>query len=141
MIRALILALFLLPLGAFADDVKPKSFFPEKELAKFLYENLDLRTFPSSLRPRMTPETKHLADLSLTPTKTEEALFEIDTEDWLYTFRIEDRIDVDKDGVEDLIVVFTDFAKKGSYRSAQQLVLTRLNDKALVVAITPPNGR
>ena len=119
--------------AATAADVK--SYFPERELGRFLVSNLDVASIRSSLGPRRTPEKRTFASLGELATRVGEDLVEFDRADWFYSLRIIRRADINQDGIEDLEICFTDKARGASYDSQQALLVSRYSDSSLAVAL------
>lgn len=122
------------------DLAKPKqsplqSFIPEECVERFIYEQLDLASFRNSLGPARSPKRRHFSDFSIPATKTENGLLEMETYDWFYSIQIVDRKDVNKDGLEDLIIEFFDSAKAGSYETFNRYLITRYSSTSGLVAI------
>jgi hypothetical protein len=111
------------------------SFIPDRWVAKFIGENLDLTTFRNSFGSRREPGMRHFADFGIRPTKTSDQLIEYDLNDWWYSISIRERRDENGDGLEDLIIVFTEKAKKGSYFSSKQLLITRYSETSDLIAL------
>ena len=121
------------------DTSTTKSFIPTIGIGEFIGEKLDLTTFRNSFGPRREPGMRHFADFGIRPTKTTDQLIEYDLVDWWYSISIKERRDVNGDGLEDLIIAFTDKAKEGSYFSSTELLITRYSETSdlLALAFTP----
>ncbi|MDL2357734.1 MAG: hypothetical protein QFF03_20980 [Pseudomonadota bacterium] len=119
--------------GAAAADVK--SYFPVRDLGRFLVANFDVASIRSSLGPRRSPAQRTFASLGELPTKVSEDLVEFDRPDWYYAIRILRRADINNDGIEDLEVCFIDQPRGATYHSQQALLITRYSDSSLAVAL------
>ncbi len=126
-------ALVLVP-GA-VHAAPPTSFFPQRELGKFLAENFDLASVRSSFGPRRTPDLRTFADFGLSPTRSGDDVLEFDGERWFYQLRVLRRGDLNNDGIEDLEVCFTDRAKGGSYDTRKAFLVSRYSDETYAVAL------
>jgi len=134
--RSLIISIVLL-LAAVAVCAAPQaqSFFPKDGVTQFLVQNLDLATFRSSLGPRLSPEKHTFAGLGVVATHVTEDDVVFEDDEWSYKIRILRRADINKDGIEDLEVCFTDRAKQGTYSTQQALLVTRYSSSSYVVAL------
>lgn len=111
------------------------SFFPQRDLGKFLAENFDLASIRSSFGPRRTAAQRTFADFDMKPTKAGDDILEFDDERWFYQLRILRRADINGDGIEDLEACFTDRAKGGSYDTRKGLLISRYSDETYAVAL------
>lgn len=111
------------------------TFFPQRELGKFLAENFDLASTRSSFGPRRKPEQRTFADFGMKATRSGDDVVEFDDERWFYQLRVLRRADINRDGIEDLEVCFTDKAKGGSYDSYKGLLISRYSDETYAVAL------
>jgi hypothetical protein len=113
------------------------SHFPANDLGRFLAERFDLTTIRSSLGPRRAPALRTFADFKITPSKATDDVLEFESTDWFYQLRIVGRGDVNRDGIEDLEVCFTDQARGGpTYFSQQSLLITRYAADGYAVALS-----
>ncbi len=114
------------------------SYFPNKELGAFLAQSFDLASIRSSLGPRRASGQRTFADLNMKPSKATDDLLVFEYPgDWLYAFRIVGRRDVNRDGIEDLEVCFTDRALNGgSYNTTQGLLITRYGADGYALALS-----
>lgn len=130
------LGLCSLLLAGAAQAAPATSYFPDHDLGGFLATHLDLATIRSSLGPRRTPQLRTFADFKMVPTSATDELLEFDTPDWLYQLRIVERRDVNRDGIEDLVVCFSDMGRGGaSYNDRQSLLITRYAAQGYAVAL------
>ena len=131
--RLLIAACCATPL---AQAAPLTSFFPERELGRFLADNFDLASVRSSFGPRRTPERRTFTDFGLVASKAGDDVLEFDEERWFYQLRVTRRADINGDGIEDLELCFTDRAKGGSYDSRKGLLVSRYSDETYAVALS-----
>jgi len=132
---AVITAVAALSIGP-ASAAAPASFFPQRDLGKFLADNFDLASIRSSFGPRRTVDKRTFADFGLAPTRSGDDVVEFDGERWFYQLRVLRRADVNGDGIEDLEVCFTDKAKGGSYDVRKGLLISRYSDETYAVALS-----
>lgn len=111
------------------------SFIPKDKVGAFLAAHLDLTTFRNSLGPRRRPGQRHFADFGLKPTQVREQSVEFETEDWRFSLAVTERRDVNGDGVEDLVVRFTDQARHGTYATSEKLLVTRYSEMSGLIAL------
>lgn len=136
--RLLLSILASMVLMSAARAASPVSFFPEKDLGKFLADKFDLATVRSSLGPRRSLGLRSFADFGMKPSKATETILVFDTPGgWFYELKILGRGDVNKDGIEDLQICFTDRAQNGgTYHTSKGLLVTRYADDAYAVALS-----
>lgn len=115
-----------------------ESYFPAKDLGRFLSEKFDLATIRSSFGPRRTPAKRTFADFGMKPSQlAEDSVVFLTPGDWLYEIRVVARGDFNRDGIEDLEVCFADHALNGgTYDVAQGLLLTRYSGDGYVIALS-----
>lgn len=133
----LVATLCVLPVvtHANAGSTTPASFIPQRDVGGFLARNLDLASFRNSLGPRRTPAQRTFASLGITPTSTSGHSVVFEEDDWTYRIKILRRGDINRDGLEDLEICFTDKAKEGSYATQQPMLVTRYSASSLVTAL------
>jgi hypothetical protein len=114
------------------------SYFPGKDLGKFLAEKFDLATIRSSFGPRRTTAQHTFADFGMKPsTVTADSVVFLNPGDWLYELHVVGRKDINGDGLEDLEVCFIDRALNGgSYNAAQGVLVTRYSADSYAVALS-----
>jgi len=88
-----------------------------------IMENLDLKGFNSSLRPRLSNTDNTLKALGMKNNSKDNTEILIETTDWKYQWTLLAQGDFNGDGVEDVMLRFLDQAKKSNYFSVQLLVL------------------
>lgn len=101
------------PLGA--SQYRPESY------GQALLQRLDLRGFPSSLRPMIDDSHFTPAALAGGDVRVELHAVTVETADWSYRFEVV--ADIDAGGGHDWLLWFTDVAKNGNYRGYQALVV------------------
>lgn len=114
------------------------SYFPKKDLGRFLANKFDLASIRSSFGPRRTPAQRTFADLGMRPSKaTDDVVVFESPGDWLYELKIVGRGDVNSDGIEDLVVCFIDRALNGgTYDTAEGLLITRYAADSYALALS-----
>lgn len=130
--------LALLILTSAVEAAPVVSYFPKKNLGFFLADKFDLASIRSSFGPRRSPDLRTFADFGMKPDKATEDTLAFETPgDWLYELKIVARRDVNRDGIEDLEVCFTDRALNGgTYNTSQGLLLTRYSADGYAVALS-----
>lgn len=108
--------------------------FPKADIPAFVAKNLNLRSFPNSLHPRMdgTHSSVTFSDLALAPTRLTSDIVEFDSDDWFYSLQIIERGKEIRDN-EYLYVCFVDHSKIGSYSTVTPLRLSYSNGKVTAV--------
>ena len=111
------------------------SYIPSNYLGRFVTDNLDLSTFRNSLGPRRESGMRTFSDFGINPSLLSETKAELTTPDWYYSIEIIKRGDVNGDGVEDLVLCFTDDSREGSYLTRDTILTTRYSDRTLLIAL------
>lgn len=130
-----ILAFFLTAIFsnlALADQI---TYFPDANLAQYVYDKLNISTFRNSLNPRRMKNQLLFSELELRPSSMEEKAFTIESSDWRYEVIILRRKDINKDNIEDLEICFRDSSKVGTYNAQQPLLITQLSESSNIVAL------
>jgi hypothetical protein len=114
------------------------SYFPTKDVGRFLAEKFDLASIRSSFGGRRSPAKRTFADFGMTPSKATEDVVEFDSPgDWLYELKIVGRRDVNGDGIEDLEVCFIDrVLNGGTYNASKGLLITRYSADSYALALS-----
>jgi len=114
------------------------SHFPGKDLGLFLANKFDLASIRSSFGPRRSASLRTFADFGMKPSKASEDTLVFNTQgEWMYELKIMARRDVNRDGIEDLEVCFTDRALNGgTYDTSKGLLVTRYSPDAYAVALS-----
>ena len=103
-------------------------------MSNVIANNLDLRSFPSSLGPRLddlSHTIKSIAENNLT-VKDNNIIY--DTEDWHYKIELIATADINSNKKEDWIVWVTDESKLANYRSYQTLILNDVDTLKKIIA-------
>jgi hypothetical protein len=111
-------------LAQIGDDVAVKALTGGGSYGEALATRLDLRSFASSLGPRLEEDRytlTRLFDPSQLDIKPHGVA--VGTSDWSYVLRVVLVGDLDRDGSVDWIVWLDDEARQGSYRAYQTLVI------------------
>lgn len=124
-----------LMLASPAANAAEQTFFPNQDVAGFLVLKLDLASFRNSLGPMRTETRRTFSELGMAVTSSKPDEVVIDTENWHYRLRVLRRADINRDGVEDVEVCFTEESKLGSYRQQQPLLVTRYAHSGYAVAL------
>ena len=113
------------------------SHFPRKDLGRFLAMEFDLASIRSSFGPRRLPAQRTFADFGMKPSTATDRGAVFDTPgDWFYALEVVGRRDVNRDGIEDLEVCFTDRAQNGgNYHTSTGLLVTGYADDTYAVAL------
>jgi hypothetical protein len=112
--------------------------WPDRQLAKFVFELLDISSFRNSTGPRRKSGQRHFSDIGIRPDKfTDTVASSDDGGQWFYQVRILGKADYNKDGVQDVAICFSDAATNGgSYRTTNHYVLQLLDGRAVALAFT-----
>ncbi len=111
------------------------SYLPATNIETFIVEKLDLSTFRNSFGPRRQPGMRLFSDFGLQPKTQANGAIEFQDADWYYKVTVLGRGDYNRDGVEDLIICFTDQSLRGTYRTESPLLVTRYSLDGLLIAI------
>lgn len=120
------------PPGPLADR------WPVRDLARFVFERLDLATFANSTGPRRPRgQRSTFADLGIRPTSLSETQAISDDGSWMYSVQIVHKGDVNRDGVEEVLVCFREKAGDGgTYRAEDPLVVQLDEGRVVALAYT-----
>ncbi len=120
---------------------RPYSVIPyDMKLSDVLANKLDLRSFPSSLRPRLDDTNYTLEKIAGNKLVIKDNKVVYETEDWFYGVELIAISDVNSNQKDDWILWFIDESKVGNYRGYQTLVLYDVNvSKSVVSAQIYPN--
>lgn len=111
------------------------SFIPSENLEQFIVDRLDIASFRNSLGPARSPGMRYFRDLGLFPTGMSEGRIVFDTGDWFYCVEVVERRDVNHDGIEDILIRFTDDSTFGTYLTHYMYTLTCYSEGSDLVAI------
>lgn len=116
------------------------SCIPSTAVEQFIVDRLDLASFRNSLGPARSPGMRHFADFGLVPTEISEGRIVFDTGDWFYCVEVVERRDVNQDGIEDILIRFTDDSTFGTYLTSYMYTLACFSEGSDLVAIAfgPP---
>ncbi|MFM7025222.1 MAG: hypothetical protein ACKOWC_04080 [Limnohabitans sp.] len=131
----LAIAFAALVLTAQVSHAAGQTFFPNQDLAQFLVLKLDLATFRNALGPRRTETRRTFAELGIAATQAQPDAVVLETEDWQFRLKVLRRTDINRDGLEDLALCFTEEARRGSYFAQQALLVTRFSHSSYAVAL------
>jgi hypothetical protein len=109
------------------------SYFPQKNLVEFIVEHLDITTFSNSLNPQHVVGRRHFNQLGFKKKKLSENSVEFLTPEWIYKFEVIKREDVNWDGIEYVLICYSEISNTSV--SQQALTLTRYSPDAYVIAI------
>lgn len=111
------------------------STWPDRDLAKFIFERLDISSFRNSTGPRRRADQRTFKDLGISPNRVSDVEAASDDKGWLYSVRVLGRADYNKDGVQEVLICFRDVAHDGgTYRSMDHFVLQLIDGRAIALA-------
>ncbi len=117
------------------------SYLPEENLEQFIVDRLNITTFRNSFGPARGPGMCYFADMGLSPTEISQGRIVFETESWYYCIEVVEQADVNKDGIEDLLITFLDDSKGGSYLTQYIYMLVCLTGESDLIAIAyGPSG-
>lgn len=137
------ISVFLLLLSSVSTalDTQTLSYIPSEGVEQFIVERLDLTTFRNSLGPARSVGMRYFSDMGLTPTEISEGRIVFETESWYYCLEVVDRRDVNKDGIQDLLIRFTDDSIEGTYLTVYIYLMTCLSEDSDLIALAyGPSG-
>jgi hypothetical protein len=126
------MALFSIHLSATNTNKAKKN---HEKILKDIYNKLNLSTFRNSLYMQRTAKDKYFSNLNLTISQIKKNSMVIDTDDWAYTISIIAIKDVNKDGITDIAICFTDKAKSSTYHSQEPLLITKYSKQSDYIAL------
>jgi len=142
-IKFILFAVFILLLSnvSSAQDTRIVSYIPLEGLEQFIIDRLDLTTFRNSFGPARSPGMRHFIDMDLTPSEISEGRIVFETESWYYCIDVVERKDSNKDGIEDILIRFTDDSIGGSYLTVYVYLLTCFSEDSNLIALAfGPSG-
>jgi hypothetical protein len=114
------------------DSATSANPWPTRDLPAFIFARLDLSTFPNSTDHQVGQ--RFFADLGIRPTELSDTTAISDTEEWMYRVELLGRRDFNRDGVDEVAVCFTDWARNGgTYRAQEPLVLVLISGRAIAI--------
>jgi hypothetical protein len=111
------------------------TFLPTTGLAGFIVSEWDIRTMSSSINPRRKPEQAHFSEVGLKISKTTDERVVLDGPDDTFVIQVLKRGDANNDGIEDVMVCFSESAKAGTLASSRPLVLQKYSETTPLVAL------
>ena len=106
--------------------------FPKENLGQFIYEKLDLKSFPSSFGPK-SAHIHSLKDLvesekgSLEELSVSHSRVYVRLTDWIYEILIIESVSSSPDQLKYLEIKFSDKARLGSYNTNSKIKITESN--------------
>jgi hypothetical protein len=117
-----------------AADALSDSNWPERDLARFVFERLDLSSFGNSTGPRRRPGQRFFRELGIHPNAVSDTEAASNDDEWSYSVQILGKADYNKDGVVDVLVCFHDMAQNGgSYFTRNPYVLQLIDGRAIAL--------
>lgn len=125
--------------AALAPSARPSATvrFDDAKIGETIYRYLDLTSFVSSLSAEAETGKTSLVQMEFEQVDVTPTGVEVETPDWNYSFQALAAGDFDGDGFEDLLVAFTDDAKRGTAFVATTLLLHRTGNAGPVRAELP----
>ncbi len=117
------------------DTKKTKLSFKE-DYGRELSSKLDLTSFRSSLNRRARADGPSLQDIGEQFLTFDESSVTYETDEWFYRLELIAATDVNRDGVQDWIVILDDKSKVGNYHAGATLIVLGPIDVSLLTAIT-----
>lgn len=122
-------------LGSVGENREVRPMAVGKDYGDALASRLDLRSFPSSLGPRLDDDHHTLTGLfDARQLKLEPRGVTATTKDWSYVLRVVLVGDIDQSGGIDWLIWLTDEALDGNYRGYQSLVIKDVAESGLLRA-------
>jgi hypothetical protein len=120
-----------------AQGAQTPAAWPEQDLARFVFEHLDISSFRNSTGPRRGRGQRFLSDLGVQPNRVTETEATADEGGWSYSVRILGKRDYNKDDVEEVLICFSDRSLEGgSYNSTKHLIVQLVEGRAVALAYT-----
>ena len=111
--------------------------WPDRDLAKFVFEHLDLTSFRNSTGPRRRAGQRFFKDLNVHPDQVSETEAASTQGEWLYSVKVLRTYDYNGDGTVEVLVCFSDIAQNGgSYFTVNSYVLQFVDGRAIALAYT-----
>ncbi|MCF6258504.1 MAG: hypothetical protein L3K25_19790 [Gammaproteobacteria bacterium] len=107
--------------------------FYDGNFSEIIYNNFDLSSFRSSIRPKLDEKIHTFFDLKYKQSGNENSVV-IDRPTWRYKFSLLARGDFNNDQVEDLLVGFLDESKNASYFTDTTFILVKTKKDMLWMA-------
>jgi hypothetical protein len=141
--RGLNLLLLLLVINSRASwSADLVTYFPSMNLERFVADQLDVRTLgiASPRAGERKPGPVHFSDLGMRPATITAGQVTFERPHLDYVLQILSSGDYNKDGIEDLMICFTQKSKRGAVQTARPYVLTRTTKTGAVLAVAYPLG-
>jgi hypothetical protein len=120
-----------------AQEAAAPAAWPELDLARFVFEHLDISSFRNSTGPRRGRGERFLGDLGVQPNRVTETEAIADEGGWSYGVRILGKRDYNKDDVEEVLICFSDRSLDGgSYNTTKHLIVQLVEGRAIALAYT-----
>ena len=107
---------------------------PDVNMSNVLANKLDLRSFPSSLGPRMDDKSHTIKSIAGNDLAVKANSMIYETPDWNFKLELVATADINANKKEDWILWVTDESKSGNYRSYQTLVLYDVDTSKNILA-------
>jgi hypothetical protein len=132
--------LFLLTAGPAARAAELITYFPAMNLERFIAENLDISRMGFEIFATHKDGSFHFDDIGLKPTTIEAGQITFQRLGATYIMKLMASGDYNGDGVEDILICFTEKSKQGKAPGAKPYVVTRTAAKGPVRAIAYPRA-
>jgi len=119
LILIILLTLLISPRIGFSSD-NSASFDLKK-----VYEKLNLASFRNSTGPAREKGQKYFSHLGLPLSEISGDTLLVETEDWSYRVNLLKVRDMNRDGIIDAVICFTDKAKHATYNAQQPMLITQ----------------
>jgi hypothetical protein len=133
----LLLAAFVAasPAATPTPSIQPAHEWPQQDVAKFVFDHIDLTTFRNSTGPRRKPGQRLFSDLGIRPGEATESRVVSALSDWTYVIQVLGRRDYNGDGVEEVAICFSDAAANGgNYRASNPYLVQILDGRVVALA-------
>ena len=111
------------------------SYFSQTAVLEQVVAEFDLATIRSSFGPKRDSTHRTLRDFALSTKKLDAKTMILEDGDFTYHLQLLSRGDLNRDGIEDLEICFTEKAKHGSYHAQKSFLLTKYAPSVLAVAL------
>jgi len=102
---------------------------------KQVYEKLNLASFRNSTGPARESGQKYFSHLDLPLSKISEDTLLVENEDWSYRVKLLKVRDMNRDGIIDAVICFTEKAKHATYNAQQPMLITQYHPGGDFVAL------
>jgi hypothetical protein len=111
------------------------SHMPETEIEQFVVSELDVASFRSMLGPSRLPGQTRFADLRLGVSEISDNRVLLEHDFLAIVIQVLDRGDANNDGIEDLVVCFSEDAKEGTGRTSLAFIAQKYTENSPLVAL------